>query len=667
MKSVISLFSLVLITISSLSSLGLAQNVTINLEPINPPIQIPAPGGSFDYNATVSNTGATPQTFDAWIMVKLPDSTWYGPVLGPMNLTLQAGNSLSRLRIQAVPQNAPTGTYLYEGRIGAYPSTVWNYDNFQVVKLPNPPGGTELWVARYTNAHENGDDEPTAIAVDNHGNVYVTGWSDGGASDMDYVTIKYDASGNQLWVASYNGLGNSLDASTSLAVDGMGNVYVTGYSARNSSSPYAREYVTIKYDTYGNQLWLARYSPVENYDDFAYVLALDDSCNVYVTGTVDFGLGNFAYATIKYDSSGNQIWVAQNNDIGSWATGLAVDSRGNVYVTGYEWMSGTMYDYTTVKYNASGTLLWVARYNGPGNDEDRAFSLAVDSSGNAYVTGSSYGWGSLRDYVTVKYNTSGNQVWIAGYNGSANGDDYAISLALKGNYIYITGTSSETGSYGDYTTIKYNLAGAEQWIAHYNGSGGLGDDAHALVVNDNGEVFVTGGSWNGDNHDYSTIKYDANGNQLWEALYSGPSGGTDQAFRIALDGSGNVCVTGLSQSSYYDYATIKYSSGTIANWQPVEALVFGAGELVTEYKLQPCYPNPFNATTAISYQIPEARHVSLQIYDTAGRLVTTLVDGWREAGEHQVTFDGSGLASGVYLCRLQADKQTTSGKMLLLK
>jgi hypothetical protein len=78
-------------------------------------------------------------------------------------------------------------------------------------------------------------------------------------------------------------------------------------------------------------------------------------------------------------------------------------------------------------------------------------------------------------------------------------------------------------------------------------------------------------------------------------------------------------------------------------------------------------PNPFNPTTAISFKLQAPSYVNLKVYDTAGRLVTTLVDGWREAGEHQVTFDGSRLASGIYLYVLSSADQTLTGKITLLK
>lgn len=78
-------------------------------------------------------------------------------------------------------------------------------------------------------------------------------------------------------------------------------------------------------------------------------------------------------------------------------------------------------------------------------------------------------------------------------------------------------------------------------------------------------------------------------------------------------------------------------------------------------------PNPFNPTTVLSYQLPVASHVSLRIYDTAGRLVTELVNGWRGAGNHQITFDGSGWPSGLYLARLSVGDFTQTQKLVLLK
>jgi len=86
-----------------------------------------------------------------------------------------------------------------------------------------------------------------------------------------------------------------------------------------------------------------------------------------------------------------------------------------------------------------------------------------------------------------------------------------------------------------------------------------------------------------------------------------------------------------------------------------------------QYALSPNYPNPFNPTTTISFALPTATTVNLTVYDLSGRQVATLVNGWRVAGTHEVTFDGSNLASGVYTYRLQAGDFIANGKMALMK
>jgi hypothetical protein len=121
-----------------------APEVTVTLTPYNPPIQIPANGGSFDFNVAFSNNEASQQTFDAWIMVQLPDASWYGPVLGSYELTLSSGGVIDRDRTQSVPANAPEGVYAYVGYIGDYPDIVWTEDQFDFEKLGASDGGTGI-------------------------------------------------------------------------------------------------------------------------------------------------------------------------------------------------------------------------------------------------------------------------------------------------------------------------------------------------------------------------------------------------------------------------------------------------------------------------------------------------------------------------------------------
>jgi len=423
----------------------------------------------------------------------------------------------------------------------------------------------QQWVARY-NGPENYDDFANSIAVDVSGNVYVTGWSYGSGTGPDYCTIKYNSEGIQQWVAIYNGPGNGYDEAKSIVVDGSGNVYVTGLSEGSVTS---YDYCTIKYNSSGVQQWVVRYNGPGNNDDRANSIAVDGSGNVYVTGrSCGSGTGP-DYCTIKYNSSGAQQWVARYNGPGNdWdnASSIALDGSGNVYVTGWSYGSGTGPDYCTIKYNSSGAQQWVAIYNGPGNDWDDASSIALDGSGNVYVTGESDGGGTSRDYCTIKYNSEGIQQWVVRYNGPGYGDDYANSIAVDGSgNVYVTGESDGGGTSRDYCTIKYNSEGIQQWVVRYNGPGNSWDDAYSIALDDSGNVYVTGyskGTGGTNDYDYCTIKYNSSGDTVWVRRYNGPGNDDDVASSIALDGSGNVYVTGYSyggSETNYDYCTIKYN------------------------------------------------------------------------------------------------------------
>jgi len=419
------------------------------------------------------------------------------------------------------------------------------------------------WVRRYNGAG-NGFDYAKAIVVDVSGNIYVTGSSYVSGTGIDYATLKYDPAGNQLWVQRYNGPLNSEDAAYAIAVDGSGNVYVTGCSYGSGSTAY--DYATLKYDPAGNQLWVQRYNGPGNGIDDARAIAVDDSGNVYVTGS-SYGSGiSDDYATLKYDPAGNQLWVQRYNGPGNdydGATSIAVDGSGNVYVTGRSRGFGTGLDYATLKYDPAGNQLWVQRYNGPLNSEDVARAIAVDDSGNVYVTGYSEGSGTGYDCATIKYDPAGNQLWVQRYNGPGNGIDDARAIAVDGSgNVYVTGSSYVSGTGIDYATLKYDPAGNHLWVKKYNGPGGNHDDwATAIAVDGSGNVYVTGYSeGSGTYSDYATLKYDPAGNQLWVQRYNGPGNSNDVATAIAVDDSGNVYVTGNSYGSVTaeDYTTVKY-------------------------------------------------------------------------------------------------------------
>jgi hypothetical protein len=456
------------------------------------------------------------------------------------------------------------------------------------------------WVARY-NGPGNNDDSAYDIAVDHSGNVYVTGvraW--GAGASQDYVTIKYDSNGNKLWAAEYNGPGNATDLANAIDLDDDGNVYVT-----------FTDFATIKYDKDGNELWVARFDGTTSAGDEATDILVDRrDGSIYVTGNSDGGwITSADYVTIKYDNDGNEIWNSKfngMNTLGDWPKALCVDDSGYVYVTGYTehntWLG--YFNYATIKYDpANGNELWVSEYDGPRNHWDYAFDIGVDNSGHVYVTGYDWGIGANWDYATIQYDAgNGNELWVRRYDGPPGDDhDGAYSLVVDENgNVFVTGGSvgSSWPDY-DYCTIKYDVNGNELWVKRYASPFDARDDAWDIGMDGYGNIFVTGKAYNGTSNDYTTIKYDGNGNELWVGSYNGPGDDHDEARVLAVDDSGNVYVTGGSDGSGtgLDYATLKYDQEGLALTVVPDTTDFNRGDMI-------CFTatTSNNADTAINFQ-----------------------------------------------------------------
>ena len=524
-------------------------------------------------------------------------------------------------------------------------------------------------------------DKCTGITQDNFGFVYATGVSWGSNSTKeDYATIKFGEDGDYIWAVRYDGPGHNLDYASAITIDNAGNVYVTGWS-RSGGDYGSEDYCTIKYNNNGQQLWVARYDGAVGsecyYYDYANAIVVDNAGNVYVTGE-SWGNDdlNGDYLTVKYNSNGVLQWAKRYNGPSSKndkALSINLDANSNVYVTGGSEQQGKGYDYLTVKYNASGQQQWASRYDGPAYLNDIASELRVDGMGNVFVTGSSHGGNSKLDYATIKYNTSGQQQWLKRYtNTPINDTDAATGIDLDVyGHVYVTGysKSSGTASY-DFVTIKYNNStGNQDWLKRNDG--GLSDKARDIKVinktciasgSPGGEgdvpcwdvyVYVTGESFKtGQQNDFLTYGYGETGNQRWECRFNGPSNAGDGAYSISV------------KPAY----PIIYAGGFFGN----DYGVIGITELTRngsgDFKgLSTNYPNPFNPSTNISYNLVKESFVKISVYDLLGRTVAELVNGKKPEGLHSVTFDASNLNSGVYFYRIETDFASETKKIVLIK
>ena len=529
---------------------------------------------------------------------------------------------------------------------------------------------SQQWTASY-NSPTNGSDIPAALLCDNSGNIYVTGVSPATTTQDDFATVKYNSAGVQQWAVRYNNPSNLDDNVTGMAIDASGNVYVTGSISTGTSGVQ----MTIKYNSSGalqwaSQLGLPMVSPAAPGKGNSCI-AVDASGNIYVGGVRQFGASqNGSYLLIKYNSNGDSVWTRYYKGshflagLGSAIVCIKID--GNfIYVTGKSFDQNpdlsTSTFATTIKYDLSGTRQWL-RKDTLINGSDDVIGMEIDASGNIVVT-CNYGL----DIITYKYNSAGAKLWekiYAGIGGTFYDRVTALALDQSGN-IHLTGNSTRTtGSGGeDFMTLKYNASGILLWEKFYNGSYGDGDYANGICVDAAGNVYVTGATYEtGFHFNYTTIKYDTDGNQKWKISYDGSNNqNDDRATAIVLDPSQNVIVTGVSDrsGSLDDYTTIKYSQTV--------GIIQISSSIPGKFSLLQNYPNPFNPITNLEFGISHLGFVSLKIFDMLGKEVATLVNTNLNPGYYKYNFDASALNSGIYFYKLETADFSETKKMLLIK
>lgn len=532
------------------------------------------------------------------------------------------------------------------------------FSNKQIYSQLNPE-----WVQTY-NGTGNNNDEALDHYIDDSGNIFVTGKIFQTSTLFDIYVVKYNFSGNLLWDKIYNGPANGNDIANSITVDLNGNIYVAGESRGVKTSG---DFVLLKYDSLGNELWTRRYNGKSNSTDVAVKVITDKAGNPIISGR-SFEFPTLSdIVTIKYNSNGDIIWSKKYNGASNsndFVGDMAIDSSENLYISGSSFIQGSGDNFLIIKYDNNGDTLWTESYNGPGNGNDNSVSLAMDVNGNVIITGSSVASGTGIDFATLKYSDTGEMLWQRRFASSANtspDEPKSITTDLNGN-IYVTGTSVEFYSY-DYLTVKYSPSGDELWTRRYNGPSAFNFDEPRSITTDNSEnVFVAGLSeGTGSMDDIVIIKYDATGNEIWLNRYNSPAGRNDVANNISVDVSGNIIVSGFiaGTSSLNDFGVIKFSQLTNLNQN--------TNQTASEFYLAQNYPNPFNPTTLIEFSTMKTSEINLTIYDINGRVIQTIVNKTLNPGQYRYEFNATGLSGGIYFYKLKTDDQEVTKKLILLK
>ena len=511
-----------------------------------------------------------------------------------------------------------------------------------------------------------GAESGNAVSIDTQGNSYVTGYFYSttivfgsytltNKGNYDVFIVKYDVSGNILWAKSAGGIYD--DVGLSVAADGSGNIYVTGYfysptiivGTQTLTNSGASDIFITKYDTLGNELWTTVAGGTS--DDACNSITINTSGSIFITGifkSAPLVLGTYTLTNTgsddafiaKIDGSGTIIWAKSTNGSASdGANSIATDALGNVFVSGfftsttfaldtYTLINTGNSDIFIVKYDTMGNTLWAKSSGGTYND--KSYGLAVDGNGNVFLSGTFFSptltlatftlanTGNF-DFFVAKYDTFGNAIWVNGEGGFY--DDTALGIAADGaGNVFVTGHfHSPSITLGSYT----------------------------LSNNGIGDVYI--------------VKYDATGNVVWATSAGGIS--DDGSSSLALDITGSIVITG-----YFISPTVVFPSNTLTNTGNEDMFVAKLSntistkindvEVTNEAFL--VYPNPSNGFFNITSK--ELKVEEIEIFNQLGERIYLAAC----QPTNYLTVNLLNQASGIYYIKIKSGERLASKIITIL-
>ena len=499
---------------------------------------------------------------------------------------------------------------------------------------------------------------------------------DSSGGDWDAFVVKFNSSGLLQWATYYGGSGWESCRLHGIATDGSGNVVMCGTTLstdfpilpQQGSNAGGQDAFVVKFNGNGVRQWAKYYGG--NDDDIATSIAVDGGGNVVITGwteSANFPVQNAQQAShagggedafiVKFSNSGVLQWATYyGGNVVDWAEDIAVDSSGNVIITGatnstnlpvqnaqQEFLAARG-DAFVVKFNSSGVIQWATYYGGSG--DEIGYGVATDNNANVVLTGwtSSADFpvpyphqglyaGGTRDAYVVKFNSSGTVQWATYYGGTDTDSAFDITTDGNGNVVIA----------GSTTSTDFPVQNARQE------------------------------SYAGGSEDAFVVKFNSNGVRQWATYYGGSE--YDEVESIGADGSGNVIICGITASTNFPITNAQQGSFAGGYDAFVVHLDSNGSPMVTVEGIERTktvefsqnHPNPFQSATMISFSLPNAQSIRLSIIDPSGRKLGTLVEEFSSAGWHFVPFHANDLPSGAYTIVLEHGSGILTRTMVLVR
>jgi len=539
-----------------------------------------------------------------------------------------------------------------------------------------------------------------------------------GLQDFWVIKIKdKNVSENTAWNMRYGGSGT--DNLTSVIKTADGGYLAGGYSNSGNSgdktqaSQGKNDYWIVKSDQNGKKLWDKRYGG-SDHDYLNRVIQTSDGGYLVAGSSLSGKSGDKSQASqgerdywvVKVDATGNKQWDKTFGGSGyeelikviQLSTGeyvLGGTSRSPVSGDVSQASPGTK-DYWLVKISSTGTKIWDKRYGGQGDDilgsftetREGGFLLAGNSRSGARGDKSQSSRGGA-DFWVVNTDKDGTILWEKTFGGKYEEVAYSVARSSSGYYISGTSDSDKSGDKSqarqgrnDYWVVKTDLNGNKIWDRTFGGnaddelraSTGLADGG--LVLGGYSYSEVSGSKTHGSQgaSDYWLVRVDREGNQVYDkrlggsgqdelhAIFSTPDGGLLLGGRSGSNVSGDKAQPSQGSNDYWlvklapESSSIRVAARVASELEPT----------VTLFNSFNAYPNPFHDKVSVSFTLPESQPVTLKVYDSQGREITTLFRGEAKAKQPtQVEWQAGKQASGLYLLQLQTPTKKQQQKIIL--
>jgi hypothetical protein len=557
---------------------------------------------------------------------------------------------------------------------------------------------------------DSGEQDNVYIATDKEGNVIIAGHSygtdmitksllqSGNKGAPDGFIAKFNPDMTAVIFSTYLG-GSDYDEIKAVAVDDAGNIYITG-GTTSSDFPVTQNALMKSIHTGGFDTFLTKLSPAgqilystfiggSSYDFGMGISVIDTSivCLAGSTSSADFPAAEGSVITVKggYDVFIIKLDLTQDTIIFSKVIGgsandnvfdIKTDKSGYIYTSGFTFSNdfpvfnaaNSVYhrnqDGFIIKLDANGAMIYSRLIGGSGNDA--IVSVDVNDLGEVYFFGSS--------------NSSGLPCTSNAFNTNIIGD-----------YDVIFGKLS---SAGDSILYLSYFGGTGRDDAYDNGNNNIYHDGRIGYLN-NETIVITGSTMSSNfpittnAYDRSIASYDGFVSVLniasKEVLYSTFLGGSgsEEVDGINISNDSTIFISGITSSSNFPVSQSAFRKTSFGGsndalfarlilHSSITGVDSKSKSLPGEFNLYQNYPNPFNPTTNIQYSLNQSSQVRLTIYNILGQKTKTLVDSFQIQGEHSIVWNGTDdsdnpVSSGVYFYRLDANSKTSQNKMILIR